>query len=73
MAPLYGWGSTASRLVPLRGGSCKVTEKLVSSLSRAKLYPSQVVKALESQSRGPLFKTTGWLQGQLSLSSFRGW
>ena len=26
-----------------------------------------VVKALDSQSRGPLFKTTGWLQGPLSL------
>ena len=22
MAPFYGWGSTASRLVPLRGGGC---------------------------------------------------
>ena len=31
-----------------------------------------VVKALDSQSRGPVFKTTGWLQGQLSLSSSRG-
>ena len=30
-----------------------------------------VVKALDSQSRGPVFKTTGWLQGQLSVSSFR--
>ena len=32
-----------------------------------------VVKVLDSQSRCPVFKTTGWLQGQLSLSSFRGW
>ena len=31
-----------------------------------------VVKALDSQSRGPMFETTGWLQGRLSLSSFRG-
>ena len=31
-----------------------------------------VVKALDSQSRGPVFKTTGWLQGRLSLPSFRG-
>ena len=31
-----------------------------------------VVKALDSQSRGLVFKTTGWLQGQLSLSSFPG-
>ena len=32
-----------------------------------------VVKALDSQSRGPKFKTAGWLQGQYSLSSFWGW
>ena len=31
-----------------------------------------VVKALDSQSRGPTFKTTGCLQGQLSFLSFRG-
>ena len=31
-----------------------------------------VVKALDSQSRGPVFKTAGWLQGRLSLSSSRG-
>ena len=31
-----------------------------------------VVKALDSQFRGPVFKTSGWLQGWLSLSSFRG-
>ena len=31
-----------------------------------------VVKALDSQSRGPVFKSTGWLQDRLSLSSFRG-
>ena len=29
-----------------------------------------VAKALDSQSRGALFKTTGWLRGRLSLSSF---
>ena len=34
--------------------------------------PGPVVKALDSQSRGPVFKTTGWLQGQLSLSSLQG-
>ena len=31
-----------------------------------------VVKELDSQSRGPVFKTTGWLQVRLSLSSSRG-
>ena len=31
-----------------------------------------VVKAQDFQSRGPVFKTTGWFQGRLSLSSFRG-
>ena len=30
-----------------------------------------VVKVLDSQSSGPVLKTTRWLQGQLSLSSFR--
>ena len=29
-----------------------------------------VVKALDSQSRGRVFKITWWLQGRLSLSSF---
>ena len=27
----------------------------------------QVVKVLDFQFRGPVFKTTGWLQGRLSL------
>ena len=27
MAPFYGWGSTASRLVPLQGGSLLFTTK----------------------------------------------
>ena len=27
MAPFYGWGSTGSRLVPLRGGSLLFTTK----------------------------------------------
>ena len=31
-----------------------------------------VVKALDFQSRGPAFKSTRWLQVQLSLSSFQG-
>ena len=31
-----------------------------------------VIKELDSQSRGPKFETTGWLQGWLSLSSLRG-
>ena len=30
-----------------------------------------VVKTLGSQSRGPVFKTSGWPQGRLSLSSIR--
>ena len=31
-----------------------------------------VVKVLDSQSTGPEFKTTGWLQGKLNLSPFQG-
>ena len=34
--------------------------------------PGLVVKSLDSQFRCPAFKTTGWLQGRLSLSSFQG-
>ena len=32
MAPFYGWGSTASRLQPLRGGSLLFTIQFVSLL-----------------------------------------
>ena len=32
-----------------------------------------VVKVLDSQSRSPVFKTIGWIQGWLSLSPFWGW
>ena len=35
--------------------------------SFTKFYYDQVVKALDSQSRGPVFKTTGWFQGRLSI------
>ena len=31
-----------------------------------------VVKALDFQSKGPVFKTIWWFQGRLNLSSFRG-
>ena len=31
-----------------------------------------VVKALDSKSKGHVFQTIGWLQGRLSLPSFRG-
>ena len=31
MAPVYGWGSTASRLEPLRGGSLLFTTKFPES------------------------------------------
>ena len=31
-----------------------------------------VLKLLDSQSSAPKFKTTGWFQGRLSLSSFQG-
>ena len=31
-----------------------------------------VVKVVDSKSRGSVFKSTGWLHGRPSLSSFRG-
>ena len=43
MAPFYGWGSTASRLEPLRGGSLLFTTKDSCSENFeiiAKKYPS---------------------------------
>ena len=46
-----------------------------SGLSSKSFYKCRclVVKVLDSQSRFSVFKTTGWLQGWLTLSSFRGW
>ena len=43
----------------------------LSSNSSWYVFNGLVVKALDSQSRDPMFKTTGWLQGRLSLSSLR--
>ena len=43
-----------------------------SNISIKEVIITLVVKALDSQSRGPVFKTAVWLQGRLSLSSFRG-
>ena len=48
----------------------KSPEKIVSCIKDAS--NSLVVKALDSQSRVPVSKTTGWLQGRLNLPSFRG-
>ena len=39
-------------------------------MGMANLVSGLVVNAQDSQSRGPVFKTTECLQGQLSLSSF---
>ena len=36
MAPFYGWGSNASRLEPLRGGSLLFTKKIYSVSKRSK-------------------------------------
>ena len=42
------------------------------SFTSGEVSNSLVVKALDSKSRGPELKTTGWLQSRLSLSSFLG-
>ena len=40
MTPFYGWGSTASRLVPLRGGSLLFKgEKVLLFFQREFLFP----------------------------------
>ena len=36
MAPFYGWGSTASRLEPLRGGSLLFTTNTTFLISKSK-------------------------------------
>ena len=41
MAPFYGWGSTASRLEPLRGGSLLFTTKFLDILS-THIYESKI-------------------------------
>ena len=49
------------------------TFAMITSLSELQFTEDGLVfKALDFQSRGPVFKTTGWLQGRLSLSSFFG-
>ena len=48
---------------------CKIQVYLWSSGLVVKALDS----ALDSQSSDSEFKTTGWLQDQLSLSSFQGW
>ena len=45
--------------------------KMIKAGSPMKMSGGLVAKSLDSQSRGLVFKTTGWLQGRLSLSSFR--
>ena len=38
MAPFYGWGSTASRLEPLRGGSLLFTTKYKGFIPRKPIF-----------------------------------
>ena len=57
--------------------NCRPLGRLYSSaririVGRKNLIIFKGCKSLDSQSRGPVFKTAGWLQGRLSLSSFRG-
>ena len=52
MAPFYGWGSTASRLEPLRGGSLLFTTKFrdlyLSKASGPDCIPGVVLKNCEA-------------------------
>ena len=41
---------------------CEINKEYASYLKR-KCFSGLVVKVLDSQSRGPMFKTTGWLHG----------
>ena len=53
------------------GGRAEKFEML--AIMKAPFWSTGLVgKMLDSQSTGPMFKTIGCLQGQLSFSSFRG-
>ena len=61
----------ASVSLCISGSVCNPFQVFKNSFLRCSQWPL-VVKVLDFQSRGPVFKATGWLQGWLSLSSFRG-
>ena len=46
MALFYGWGSTASRLDPLRGGSLLFTTKFLEKISK-NIYLPRYIKFLQ--------------------------
>ena len=60
-------------LLPIKVRSEKLAKKLFKVTEPKCIWSDGlVVKSLDPQSRGPVFKTTGWLQGRLSLLSFLG-
>ena len=59
-------------LKPLRQNSNPSKAPIRADIDSSSWSNGLVVKALDSQSRGPVFKTAGCLQGRLSLSSSRG-
>ena len=63
--------SNFGEVVSVFKGRHKFNRKLRNGKRHVRI-DGRVVKSLDSQSRGPVFKTAGWLQGRLSLSSFQG-
>ena len=60
-------------LFPIKVRSEKLAKKLFKVTEPTCIWSDGlVVKSLDPQSRGRVFKTTGWLQGLISLLSFRG-
>ena len=62
MAPFYGWGSTASKLYPLRGGSLLFTIQFpeipatVTSCKKSEKLRAEVFKKPEKPHFGPILK-----------------
>ena len=50
----------------------KISKFIVVTDQSTPLLENLAVRALDSKSWVPVFKTTGWLQGRLSLPYFRG-
>ena len=61
-----------SKIIPSEGFLGALLSKLAGPLMKVSVQIAKKVLAPLGLTRGPVFKTTGWLQGRLSLSSSLG-
>ena len=67
MAPFYGWGSTATRLVPLRGGSLLFTTKFPDIPGTHFIDLGRMNERLSRPWSHPLVSSTGPLEWKSSV------